>query len=79
MYIFSCPHCKQTISVEDDQLNCRIFRCGIYKTSFEQINPHLDKKSCDFLKSQDLIYGCGKPFQLFGQKPNFIVEKCDYI
>jgi hypothetical protein len=43
--IINCPHCKQLIIIE--QLNCRIFRCGIYKSSGEQINPHLNKINCD--------------------------------
>ena len=30
----------------------------------KQIDPHLKKEECDRLKSKNLIYGCGKPFQL---------------
>ncbi len=58
--IIECPHCNTTILVE--ALNCRIFRCGIYKSNGTQINPHLDKIGCDLLYKDGLIYGCGKPF-----------------
>jgi len=68
-----CPHCNQNIEII--AINCAIFRCGIYKHNFEQINPHLDKENCDKLKKEDKIYGCGKPFRLISN----VVEKCDYI
>ena len=35
----TCPHCNITIEVLE--LNCQIFRCGIYKNTLEQINPHM--------------------------------------
>ena len=57
-----CPHCKIV------EVNCAIFRCGIYK----QIPPHLSKE-CDAIV--DKIYGCGKPFCLVNGK----LEPCDYI
>ena len=72
--IINCPHCKQLIIIE--QLNCRIFRCGIYKSSGEQINPHLNKIICDELSSNNLIYGCGKPFKI---DDNLKILVCDYI
>ena len=33
-----CPHCEEYIIIE--QINCAIFRHGIYKLNFTQINPH---------------------------------------
>jgi len=66
-----CPHCK--IGIEVVEVNCAIFRCGIYKDSFQQIPPHLPKKDCDTLG--DKIYGCGKPFKLVDGK----LEPCEYI
>jgi len=62
MLIISCPHCNQSIEVVE--INCRIFRCGIMKSDFKQINPHLPKSECDRLFAEQLIYGCGKPFKL---------------
>jgi hypothetical protein len=35
---------------------------------------------CDILIEKDLIYGCGKPFQIIIQDDGtWIVQKCDYI
>jgi len=48
--------------IEVIELNCKIFRCGIYKNNFEQIDPHLNKEECDRLYNNGLIYGCSKPF-----------------
>ena len=72
--IVHCPHCDQMIEIIE--LRCRIFRCGIYKKTFQPINPHLSKALCFQLMSTDTIYGCGKPF-LINQRDE--VEKCDYI
>jgi hypothetical protein len=66
-----CPHCG--IMIEIVQLNCAIFRCGIYKHNYQQIPPHLPKRECDLLI--DKIYGCGKPFRVINKK----LEICDYI
>jgi hypothetical protein len=74
-YYFACPHCKQYIAVFDKELNCKIFRCGVYKSTGQHISPHAPKKECDYLKEHDLIYGCGKPF-IFKDTH---VEPCDYI
>jgi len=73
----TCPHCSITIEVI--QLNCKIFRCGIYKSSGEQIHPHLPKNQCEQLVQTNAIYGCGKPFRIVNDIPPFVVEKCDYI
>jgi hypothetical protein len=42
-----CPSCL--IDIEIIELNCRIFRCGIMKSTNQQINPHLNKEECDKL------------------------------
>ena len=74
-YHFACPHCKMIIIVREKEVNCKIFRCGIFKGNGIQIPPHLPKNICDKLKENDLIYGCGKPFMFKGT----YVEICDYI
>jgi hypothetical protein len=71
--LINCPHCGQMIEILE--VNCQIFRCGIMKKTFEQMNPHSSKEVCDYLKENDLIFGCGKPFQFNGT----IVTICDYI
>jgi len=66
-----CPHCKILILVEE--VNCGIFRCGIYKDTGLQINPHLPQSECERIKND--IWGCGKPFRIINEK----IIKCDYI
>ena len=60
MILIMCPHCSQLIEIVE--LNCCIFRCGIYQHNGEQIPPHLPKIECDRLVENRSIYGCGKPF-----------------
>ena len=69
MIIINCPHCNQCIEVIE--LNCKIFRCGVFKKNMKQINPHLCKNKCQQLVLENKIYGCGNPFQVE------IVEKVD--
>lgn len=77
LLIFNCPHCKQQIIVKLEETNCKIFRHGVMKINFEQINPHATKELCDSLVERDLIYGCGKPFKISDDLLK--VETCDYI
>jgi hypothetical protein len=74
-YFFECPHCGISIEVKIKELNCRIFRCGQFKDSGKQIPPHSSKKVCDNLAKNNLIYGCGKPFNIIEK----IIKICDYI
>ena len=75
--IIICPHCDVPIIIE--KLNCGIFRHGIIKNTGKQVDPHSNKIICDNLKKEDLIYGCGKPFQITIQDDKFIVTICEYI
>ena len=80
--IIECPHCNQLCEII--QLNCCIFRCGILKKNGQQIPPHLPKIYCDDLVKRDLIFGCGKPFQIQiiienQNQKKYNVIKCDYI
>lgn len=74
-----CPHCSQMIEVIE--LNCRIFRCGILKSDYNQIGPHLSKLECDHLAANNLIFGCGKPFRILDtiQNDKLTAIACDYI
>lgn len=74
VYHFNCPHCNILIQVEKNQINCKIFRCGIYKSNGQPIGPHTKKEECDRLFNQELIYGCSKPFKFNGK----VIEKCGY-
>jgi len=42
--MMECP--RGGISIEIEQINCGIFRCGILKSNNEQIPPHLSKEEC---------------------------------
>jgi hypothetical protein len=72
-----CPHCEEYIIIE--QINCAIFRHGVFKNNLQQINPHLPKNECIELKDKDLIYGCGKPFRIEIKDNIWIGIICDYI
>ena len=69
-----CPHCQGAVWVE--QLNCKIFRHGIFKQTGKQIPPHASKADCDKWFEQGEIWGCGKPFQI-DENSKAIV--CEYI
>lgn len=84
MIFIKCPHCN--IMIEVIELNCKIFRCGIYKKGFQQIDPHMPKDACDALVKSESIFGCGKPFMVI-EKDKIDSESiaeyesivCDYI
>lgn len=85
-FIVQCPNCNQHIEILE--VNCQVFRCGIFKENYQQIEPHLPKEICDRLASEDKIFGCGKPFMLVktsspqfcGESNNhWIPQICDYI
>ena len=75
LHIIQCPHCSIQISIQKNELNCCIFRCGQYKSTGEPINPHMPKDECDRLHNNDLIYGCSRPFRFDGN----ILSTCGYI
>ena len=75
--IITCPNCNEFIIVE--KLNCGIFRHGIVKENGKQMDPHLCKEQCDFLINNNLIYGCGKPFQIINENGVWKIQICDYI
>lgn len=80
MYYFGCPYedCEIMIQVHISQVNCQIFRCGMWKHNGNPINPHTSKTECDKIREDKLIYGCSRPF-LFKHGPPAYIEKCGYI
>lgn len=78
-FFFLCPHpeCLGPVLVKRNEVNCKIFRHAVFKSTNKQVNPHLPKEKCDELLQKDLIYGCCKPFLL--DIENDKVEICDYI
>ena len=75
-HFFICPHCQGHIMVHHTELNCRIFRHGVYRDSGEPISPHTPKEVCDRLIVENRIEGCGKPFRI---TEDMKVVVCDYI
>jgi hypothetical protein len=75
--IIHCPNCNDPVIIE--QLNCKIFRHGVFKNDNIQINPHASQIECENYVSNGLIYGCGKPFKIIESYNSFDVEVCDYI
>lgn len=78
-YYFNCPNCDMEIIVNKNELNCKIFRHGIYKDTYEQVNPHLPKIFCDKLFEENKVIGCCKPFEIINDnKGELIAVICDY-
>ena len=75
--ILQCPHCKDFVLIEE--LNCKIFRHAVIKSTNQQINPHTTKSVCDYYISNKLIYGCGKPFIINIINNKYEIEICEYI
>lgn len=77
--IVNCSHCSNLIIIFIEEINCSIFRHGIYKDTNIQIDPHLNKENCDILFAEKLIYGCGKPFKIIKNNDIYSIEVCKYI
>lgn len=77
VHVDICPHCEDFIIIE--KLNCGIFRHGVCKETHKQIDPHLSRDKCVLLIKNDLIYGCGKPFQILNLDGVWKIQKCEYI
>ncbi len=73
MFIVQCPHCHGSVEIE--QLNCRIFRHGVFIQTGQQIPPHAPRSCCEVWAGQGVIFGCGKPFQIVNNE----AIPCDYI
>jgi hypothetical protein len=75
-----CPHCDEYVIISENEINCAIFRHGIFKDSFQQINPHESKENCDRYYKDNMIFGCGKPFKIIkDNEKKYTLIKCDYI
>lgn len=61
------------------ELNCRIFRHGVYLATGEPIPPHAPKEECDRLVAENQIAGCGKPFRVEAKDGVETAIECDYI
>ena len=76
--IIECPHCNTLIFILE--LNCKIFRHGVFIATGQQIDPHCPKELCEMYLEKGLIYGCGKPFRIVETvEHGWKAEQCDYI
>jgi hypothetical protein len=76
--VVTCPHCDMPVLIE--QLNCKIFRHATLVSNNTQINPHASKEECDHYIKNNLIYGCGKPFQVVENSDGtHLAVVCEYI
>ena len=76
-FVITCPHCSEPIIIEE--LNCCIFRHGIFKETLVQIDPHSSEELCNYYISEKKIYGCGKPFEIINVNGEYCAIKCGYI
>lgn len=79
MIYLQCPHCKGGVEIKENEVNCLIFRHGIFKHNGEQVSPHLPKEECDNLVIEKKIYGCCRPFKLEKIEAKWYIFECDYI
>ena len=75
----NCPHCDEYVAINLFEINCAIFRHGVFKDTLQPIPPHSSKEFCDSLKERDFIFGCGKPFRLTIINYQYKTVICDYI
>lgn len=78
-FTFDCPHCAGSVIVHNKETQCCIFRHGVYKSNYQQMNPHTHKEACEALSSSGQIVGCGKPFRFVYSPAGNYVEECGYI
>lgn len=70
-----CPWCEGSVIVPPSDMNCGIFRHGVYKATGEPIGAHAGQEECEKLYASGAILGCGKPFKVEGDR----VLKCGWI
>ena len=81
--IANCPHCFEEVLIYSHEINCGIFRHGVFKDNMQQIDPHLPEAYCQRLIDDNKIIGCGKPFMIektfSDDKIIYYLKICDYI
>lgn len=67
IYTFACPHCELLVQVQRNEINCRIFRHGVFISNQIPIPPHATQAQCHaFAVSPDVV-GCCRPFSFDGK------------
>ncbi len=79
----TCPHCGDLFITTEKTIACAIYRHAAYRENMIQINPHETKEECDRLFTNNLVFGCAKPFKVIKKENNGSTEyeaiACDYI
>jgi|APSaa5957512535_1039671.scaffolds.fasta_scaffold19968_2 hypothetical protein len=82
--VFRCPHCQEDENIQDGilvylkEINCAIFRHGVYKDTGIQIPSHASKEECDKLFKEGHIIECGKPYEILKVNNEYKIQKCEY-
>ena len=73
LFLVTCPNCGGQVLI--DEVNCRIFRHGVWKSTGQQMDPHASKLICEDAHLRGLILGCGQPFKIVKN----VAIACEYI
>jgi hypothetical protein len=76
IFRYKCPHCDLWTEVPEKDLNCKIFRHGVYKSNFHPINPHASQE--EIARIKDTILGCGGPHQIYCEDGKWKVKPCSW-
>jgi len=80
VYRYMCPHCSLLLEVQQNDLNCCIFRHGVIKGQ-GPVNPHASQQEIQRLKQTGKLIGCGGPHRLIcvdGTTAKWIVQICSW-
>jgi len=64
--IVTCPHCHEFVLIED--IGCGIFSHAVLKNTMKQLNSLSSKEYGNYLKYNDLIFGCAGQFRIIGHE-----------
>ena len=78
MLFVICPHCSGMVEVLE--INCAIFRHGVFADTGQQVPPHCTQEEhLQWVRSGRLI-GCGFPFRVRRESTgDLVAEPCEYI
>ena len=75
MFYVTCPHCALYCQIPSAEINCKIFRHAVMKSTMAFVDPHASKEVCDKWVEDGVVWGCGRPFWFDG----VTIEACGYI
>ena len=62
--VVHCPHCRLPASITSQEIDAGAIYHGVMKKNGHKIQKRIPPEWVQYLKSNDLIYGCGKPFMV---------------